>query len=167
MLMRPTKNTNAIARRQQQIDRFFAEPEKAGEISSVLAHMLDIPKIVSLILHKKHTPSTFAKLRYALSLIFSDSLEKGAGKIKEALLELGTEKDVIEQCHTLYTYFFDLLKEEGLNDEMDYIKDGFDPAVDELRKKAYHSDDLLVAYQQEVNKHTGITNVKIKYISNQ
>ena len=74
---------------------------------------------------------------------------------------------MIEQCHTLYTYFTDLLKEEGLNDEMDYIKDGFDPAVDELRKKAYHSDDLLVAYQQEVNKHTGINNVKIKYISNQ
>lgn len=67
----------------------------------------------------------------------------------------------------IYQYLFQLLKDEGLNDELDYIKDGFDSEIDELRKIAYHSDDLLVAYQQEVQQRTGVNNVKVKYISNQ
>ena len=54
-----------------------------------------------------------------------------------------------------------------MNDEIDYIRDGFDSEIDELRKIAYHSDELLIAYQQEVVQHAKIANIKVKYISNQ
>ena len=85
----------------------------------------------------------------------------------KALLQLGIEESVLQECQKLYQYLVSLLKDEGLNDEMDYIRDGFDAEVDELRKVAYHSDELLLAYQQELIAHTGVNNVKIKYISNQ
>ena|GEM_PF-1241454 len=74
---------------------------------------------------------------------------------------------MIQACETLFAYLVSLLKDEGLNDDMDYINDGFDDEIDELRKVAYHSDELLIAYQQEVVQHTKIANVKVKYISNQ
>lgn len=162
VLIRPTKNTSLISWRQQQIENYIHDHDAAKAISQTLSQMLDIPKIVSLILYKKHTPTTLGKLRYALSLIFpSDS------QICKALVALGMEESVSQQCEALCKYLFDLLKEEGLNDEMDYIKDGFDAHIDELRKIAYHSDELLIAYQQEVMQHTKIPNVKVKYISNQ
>ena len=50
---------------------------------------------------------------------------------------------------------------------MDYIADGYDEEVDELRRVAYHSDDLLLAYQQEIIEHTGGAIVKLKYVTNQ
>jgi len=47
------------------------------------------------------------------------------------------------------------LKEE-VNEDMDYICDGYNQEVDELRKIAYHSDDLLLKYQQELLSLTGV-----------
>lgn len=60
-----------------------------------------------------------------------------------------------------------LFKTDGLNDDIDYINDGYSSEIDELRKIAYHSDNLLLEYQQELVQATGITNVKVKYVSNQ
>lgn len=74
---------------------------------------------------------------------------------------------MITRCVELFQYLKNLLKEEGLNDEIDYICDGFDAEIDELRKIAYHSDELLIAYQQEVAASSKVANVKVKYISNQ
>ena len=36
-----------------------------------------------------------------------------------------------------------------------------------MRKIAYHSDELLMEYQQFLVQQTGVTNVKLKYIMNQ
>lgn len=156
--MRPIKNISTIEWRQRQIEHYVNNSDEAHAIAQTLSHMLDIPKIVSLILYKKHTPTTLAKLRYALSLL---------PDLKNGLQAIGIEESVVKQCEELHAYLFALLKEEGLNDEIDYIRDGFDVEVDELRRIAYHSDELLIAYQQEVVQHSGIANVKVKYVSNQ
>ena len=87
--------------------------------------------------------------------------------LKSALEKVGVEQGLLTVAEKLYEYLYSLLKEEGLNDEIDYIRDGFDAEIDELRKIAYHSDEMLIAYQQEVIQHTNIANVKVKYISNQ
>jgi DNA mismatch repair protein MutS len=58
-------------------------------------------------------------------------------------------------------------KADPLHDEIDYVADGVDPEIDELRVIAYHSDDLLLAYQQALIAHTGVSNVKVKYTNNQ
>ena len=76
VLMRPTKNFAMISWRQKQIEHYIAHMSDAESIAQTLGHMLDIPKITSLIMYKKHTPLTLAKLRYALGLIFSSTDEK-------------------------------------------------------------------------------------------
>jgi len=35
---------------------------------------------------------------------------------------------------------------------MDFIADGVDTEIDELRKIAYHSDEMIMDYQQELAK---------------
>lgn len=51
----------------------------------------------------------------------------------------------------LYNYLEQLLKnDEEYHDDMDFIRDGYNQDIDELRKIAYHSDDLLLQYQQEL-----------------
>ena len=72
ILTRPTKSISLIRQRQQQIEYYRTHCDDAQTIAGMLGQMLDIPKIVSLILYKKHTPTTFGKLRYALSLILRE-----------------------------------------------------------------------------------------------
>ncbi|MDR0282412.1 MAG: hypothetical protein LBI53_03745 [Candidatus Peribacteria bacterium] len=50
---------------------------------------------------------------------------------------------------------------------MDFIQDGYHPEVDALRRIAYHSDELLLEYQQFLVKSTEINNIKLKYVMNQ
>jgi hypothetical protein len=68
----------------------------------------------------------------------------------------------------VYNYLEQLLKnDEEYTDDMDFIRDGYQSKIDELRKIAYHSDELLMQYQQELAKIGEIPNVKVKYVLNQ
>jgi len=61
-----------------------------------------------------------------------------------------------------------LLKDDNeYKEDIDFIRDGYNAEIDNLRQIAYHSDELLLAYQQELCQVTGITNVKLKFIMNQ
>lgn len=60
-----------------------------------------------------------------------------------------------------------LKNDEEYKDDIDYIRDGYNEKIDELRRIAYHSDELLLQYQQELAQAAGIPNVKVKYVLNQ
>lgn len=51
----------------------------------------------------------------------------------------------------LYNYLEQILKnDEEYKDDIDFIRDGYQAKIDELRKIAYHSDEMLMQYQQEL-----------------
>lgn len=60
-----------------------------------------------------------------------------------------------------------LKNDEEYKNDIDYIRDGYHEKIDELRKIAYHSDELLLQYQQELAQAAGIPTVKVKYVLNQ
>ena len=60
-----------------------------------------------------------------------------------------------------------LKEDEEVRVDMDFIQDGYHAEIDRLRKVAYHSDELLMEYQQFLVMKTGISNVKLKYVTNQ
>lgn len=133
--------------------------------------MVDMPKIISTLLYKKTTPTGFGKLRYALELVYGND-EKNDSQLSQSmlyaeLLKVGVSESVLQKGAIFTKFLQSLLKYEGLNDDIDYINDGYNAQIDELRQIAYHSDSLLLAYQQELVQATGVTNVKIKYVSNQ
>ena len=74
----------------------------------------------------------------------------------------------LHQLSSLYELLIKALKaDEEIKLDMDYIADGYDEEVDRLRKIAYHSDELLLEYQQFLVRSTGVNNVKLKFVMNQ
>ena len=85
-------------------------------------------------------------------------------EIKRLWLDSSTANMIWE----LYTYLNRVLKEdEYVKDDINFISDGIDQEIDNLRKIAYNSDEMLMEYQQELVKKSNVTNVKLKYIINQ
>ncbi len=169
VLLHPTQHLQTIQTRQSHVADYTQRSWDAKHIQEVLRHMVDMPKIVSTLLYKKSAPTTFWKLRYALSLVTSEQGlgTSGYGMIQGELQKLWVADDVLQQTQAYYEFLVKLLKTEWLNDDIDYINDWYSAEIDELRKIAYHSDSLLLEYQQELVQATWIANVKVKYVSNQ
>ena len=47
------------------------------------------------------------------------------------------------------------------------MREGWKEEIDNLRKIAYHSDELLLEYQQYLANLSGVHNVKLKFVMNQ
>ncbi len=162
VLLHPTQNIDLLQKRQGHIADYLSRMWDARHIQELLSKMVDLPKIIATLLYKKTTPTIFGKLRYALSLVFADE-----SRIASELHKLGLSADLTTKIRELHQYLLALFKADWLNDDIDYINDWYSAEIDELRKIAYHSDGLLLAYQQELVQATGVTNVKVKYVSNQ
>jgi DNA mismatch repair protein MutS len=89
--------------------------------------------------------------------------------MQEELAHLGMQD---AECNQLF-HLWELLQKALKADEeiklldRDYISDGYHEEVDKLRKIAYHSDELLLEYQQFLVNETGVNNVKLKFVMNQ
>lgn len=132
------------------------------KIHSILHHVSDIPKLMTIILYKKLVPSLFIKLRATLGIFFENSL------LLKELTRLGLHDDDMTAVQHLYNHLQQLLKnDEDYHEDINFVRDGYQSQIDELRKIAYHSDELLLLYQKELSDVSGVNNVKLKYVMNQ
>ena len=83
------------------------------------------------------------------------------------LREIGCSDATLETITQRAGRLRELLQEEIQDERLNYIADGYDAEIDELRRLAYHADDLLLQYQQELVRHTWLSNIKLKYVQNQ
>ncbi|HPC34871.1 MAG TPA: hypothetical protein PLP73_04325, partial [Candidatus Absconditabacterales bacterium] len=89
-------------------------------------------------------------------------------KLMEELKRLGLSDYNIESIEKLYKTLQKVLKnDEFIKNDMDFIADGYNAEIDRLRKIAYHSDEMLMDYQNELATVSKVSNVKLKYIINQ
>lgn len=77
----------------------------------------------------------------------------------------GETLQAMRELHALLRAAF--VDDDVVTNEVDFIRDGYDAEIDELRQIAYHSDDLLIRYQQDIVQKTGLTNIKVKFVLNQ
>ncbi|MCX6822617.1 MAG: DNA mismatch repair protein MutS [candidate division SR1 bacterium] len=170
LLMNPTNTLAELENRLKHISYYLAEdmicPQMTGldthRIHAILNNVSDIPKLMTMILYKKLTPSLFIKLRATLSIFFENSL------LLKELIRLGLSEENKNDVLHVYNHLQQLLKnDEDYREDIDFIRDGYNEKIDELRKIAYHSDELLLQYQQELSQKSGVNNVKLKYVMNQ
>lgn len=170
LLANPTNTLTELEKRLNHIAYYLAEdmirPQMTGidthKIHSILNNVSDIPKIVTMILYKKLTPSLFIKLRATLRIFFENSL------LMKELARLGLSDEDKNAVLHIYNHLQQLLKnDEDYREDIDFIRDGYQEQIDALRKIAYHSDELLLQYQQELSQMSGVNNVKLKYVMNQ
>jgi DNA mismatch repair protein MutS len=124
--------------------------------------ILDLQKITTAILYKRLVPSSFVKMRAVLDVFFENKW------LLDELKRLGCDSSTIDSIWELYNYLQKILKEdEYVKDDIDFISDWFDENIDNLRKIAYNSDEMLMDYQQELVQKSNVWNVKLKYVINQ
>jgi len=164
-LSNPINSLSEIQRRQDMI-LHYQESEYSNFILKKLWDTFDLQKIISSILYKKLSPFPFLKLRSTLSLFFSWNEESKIllNELRILWLQSNEEKNLRE----LYITLKKMLKsDQEVMDSDYYIADWRDSQVDELRNTAFHSDDLLMQYQQFLVQKSWIQNVKLKFIMNQ
>ena len=162
LLSNPIHTLPLLQERQNHIARYQTHPHTKQFLKELNA-TFDIHKLLSTILYRKLTPIPFIKLRTTLGIFFDT-----ASTIKQELLKLGMSQQEEDQLSQLRKLLQQALKSnEEIKLEMDYIADTYHPEIDKLRTIAYHSDELLMEYQQFLVRETKVNNVKLKFVMNQ
>ncbi len=164
-LANPINSLSEIQRRQNLISH-YQEIDYSKFILKKLGESYDLQKLTSSILYKKLNPIPFLKLRSTLNLFFwwNEESEILLNELKLLWLQPSEESEL----KSLHESLKKMLKSD--QDVMDweyFIADGWNEEVDELRKIAFHSDDLLLQYQQFLVQESWVQNVKLKFVMNQ
>jgi len=163
LLLNPTNIKTELLWRYSKIEEYSIS-ENTEEINRFLSSFFDVPKLLTLIAYRKLNWVPFMKLRSILksSLYWLDWL------VLEELKKLKLEENEIWEIKELYELLNKALKpDENLLGDQDYIADWYNEEIDQLRALAYHSDEVLLKYQQELVSKTWITNIKLKFVTNQ
>lgn len=164
-LANPINSLTEIQRRQNLISHFQESPYNKM-ILKKLSNSFDLQKLISSIIYKKLSPIPFLKLRSTLDLFFwgTDESKVLLDELKIIWLSSDEEKELRE----LHESLFKMLKSDSDIIDSDYfIADWWNNEVDRLKEIAFHSDDLLMKYQQFLVQKSWVQNVKLKFIMNQ
>jgi DNA mismatch repair protein MutS len=170
ILSNPINHNEQLATRLDHISYYASDDMMRPQMTSIDTHKIhaalntvsDLPKLMTTILYKKLTPSTFIKLRATLRIFFEQTM------LMKELIRLGLRDEDMSAVQHVFNHLQQLLKnDEDFHEDIDFVRDGFNDKVDELRKIAYHSDELLLQYQKELAEISGVNNVKLKYVMNQ
>lgn len=164
-LSNPINNLSEIQKRQRYISH-YQEINNSREILKSLGETFDLQKLTSTILYKKLNPVPFLKLRATLKLFF-DNTEYAQNLLSELkYLWLDTDEEL--ELKELFESLQKMLKpDEQVVNADSFILDWWNEEVDKLREIAFHSDDLLLQYQQFLAKESWVRNVKLKFVMNQ
>lgn len=170
ILSNPINNNEQLTTRLNHISYYASDDMMRQQITAIDTHKIhaalntvsDLPKLMTTILYKKLTPSTFIKLRATLRIFFEQTM------LMKELIRLGLRDEDMSAVQHVFNHLQQLLKnDEDFHEDIDFVRDGFNEKIDELRKIAYHSDELLLQYQKELAEISGVNNVKLKYVMNQ
>lgn len=166
LLLNPTKDLQVITARHGHILRFQTSPNTT-DFLRILRWTFDVSKLISTILYRKLTPITFVKLRSTLWEFFDESKPFFRG-LQEELAYFGLANEQKNQISSLFDLLHKALKDaDNIGSDLNFIADGYSEAIDQLRKIAYHSDELIYEYQLLLAERSGLTNVKLKFIMNE
>jgi DNA mismatch repair protein MutS len=161
IIINPIKDINDINKRLSWIEYFYEKQDQSKYIIDMIRWVWDIPRTITTLIYKKNNIYVFNRLKFSLRNVLN------IYNWTDELLRIWLDKDVLYKVKDYYIELEKALKDEWFTEELDYINDWYDSDIDELRKIAYHSDDLLLQYQQELISMIWLNNIKIKYIANQ
>ena len=153
-ILHPLKDKKEIKFRLEWFEYFMNSKDNSENIKKELKNIYDIERIAYLIQFKQNNPFHWLKLKISLNAI------ENITNIDNTYIKLSPNLEKLKEVLNKW------LKDDDFSVEKDFIQDNFSSKIDELRKIAYHSDKLIIDYQQELIKKLGIP-VKIKYVNNQ
>lgn len=163
-LTNPLKNVDQILQRQLHIAYWKDNYDEAQAIVMLLKQLYDIPRLLTRIVYKTPHYQSFQRLRSVLHDILYSA--KGDG-IQSELLKIDDTLE-FKDLEAIFEVLENLLKPDIdlSNNASEYIRDGYDAEVDELRDLIYHTDKILLKYHQKLIKHVGTSEIKIIFVRN-
>lgn len=158
----PTSNEQTLVWRLDAIEYFINHNACAQRIIAQLKDVWDLARLIHLILYKKQSALRVQNFAQQIIALCEDQDVLWAIVRHNHLSEedLNVMKNISE-------YLSSMLVMENISDFEWYILSWVDDRLDELRSITYHSDDLLLKYQQELVSGSWVSNIKVKYIKNQ
>lgn len=163
VLMEPVQDIVELNIRFDNIEYYYKNESIRRAIIEKMKLIWDIPRITSLLIYKKNSPFVWLKLKQVFSLIF----DKNNTNCNDELLRIWQNPLDLNLIWDFYKLVDSAIKDEDFQEDMNYIKDWFDKEIDELRKKAFNSDEILLDYQNYLIHSTWLNSLKIKYVTNQ
>jgi DNA mismatch repair protein MutS len=160
-LVFPLKDVKAITLRQSVVEAFFRHPDFRTAIDEQLHRIGDLERIISKVAVGRVSPREMQQLRIAL-----DALKP----VKEACLTADNEAlramgQHIEPCQELRDRIRQELQPDppALISKGDFIADGYNAELDELRTISRHGKEYLLHIQEREVEKTGIQSLKVGF----
>lgn len=159
-LLFPLKDPKAINERLNVVDALFRAGDIRDEIADRLQRVGDLERLISKVAAARVTPRELLQIRNALA---------ETGPLKQACLDSGEPSlratgDQLNPCETIAERITREIREDvSATGRGDYILDGVDDELDELRSIAYSGKDYLMKIQARESAATGIGSLKIGY----
>ncbi len=160
-LMEPLVDTRKINLRLNAVEELAANTIARGEIADGLNHVRDLERLVGKVIYGSAGARDLIAIRACLERV-PDLKTTVVGLKADLFQDLATGlRDVADVVDLISNSIVDdppaTLKEGGL------IKDGFDPALDELRKDSKEGQEWIAGLEETERKRTGIGKLKVGF----
>lgn len=157
-LLFPLKDPKAINDRLNVVDAFFRTPDDRDDLADCLQRVGDLERLISKVASDRANPRDLLQIRNALAEI---------PRIKQICLNssepsLKAMGEQLNPCATVRDRIARELREDA-SVKGDYISQGVNDELDELRAIAYSGKDYLLKIQAREIQATGINSLKIGY----
>ncbi len=159
-IVHPLVDESKIVSRQNFIDEYIKNPLVLEETKEVLSKVYDFERLIGRVIMGTISPKEVERLKISLSNIpYLFDITKDNIDYKG---ELGEKLD---DLHDLYVYLDKIIIDDAPTSKKDgnFIKDGFNKDIDDLRDIKKNSNKWLLNFENEEIQKTGIKNLKIKY----
>lgn len=164
-ILRPLLDLSAISARQDAIAAFLREGLTLGKLRAALSGIRDLERCAARLSLGSGNARDLASLGQSLAQIpevrrILDSLGADAGCLPGLCSELHPLPELVARlASALVETPPALLREGGI------IREGFDPALDELRAASAEGKSWIAALQEREIQRTGIKSLKVRYTS--
>ena len=157
-LLFPLKDPKAINERLNVVEAFFRTPDDRDDLADCLQRVGDLERLISKVASDRANPRDLLQIRNALAEI---------PRIKQICLNssepsLKAMGEQLNPCATVRDRIARELREDA-SVKGDYISQGVNDELDELRAIAYSGKDYLLKIQAREIQATGINSLKIGY----
>ncbi len=159
-IVHPLIDESKIKARQNFIEQYIKNPLVLEETKEVLTNIYDFERLIGRVIMGTITPKEVERLKISLSKIpyLFEITQDNINYVDE----LGASLDDLSDLHT---YLDKIIIDDAPTSkkEGNFIKDGFNKDIDELRNIKKNSNKWLLDFENDEIQKTGIKNLKIKY----
>lgn len=162
-LAEPLKDVNSVNRRLDAVEELVSKTAVRTYIAEAFDRVRDLERLIAKVMYGNANGRDLLAVSSCLEVV--PDLKKEAGTMKSALLRdlaagMAESADVASLIRRAIASDPPIsLKEGGL------IRDGFDPALDELRKSSKEGKEWVAGLEESERRRTGIKNLRLGFNS--